>query len=77
MDDLTAAEAEMAESAAEARVRLKVALAWLREADAVLGGLDRPRWGGPVDDWFRAEDAVFDSAETCAAFGAFPPYTGG
>ncbi len=66
----------MGEAAAEAGVRLQVALSWLRSADAELDGLDRPCWGGVVDRWHRAGDAVADSAEAVAAFEAFAPYTG-
>lgn len=73
MDDLTGAEAEMAAAASEAAVRLQVALSWLRSADRELAALDRPVWGGVVDKWHRAGDAVADSAEAVAAYEAFGP----
>ena len=75
MDDLEFAEAEMAATAEEAGLRLRVALSWLRCADADLDVTAGPVWGGAVDKWHRAADAVADSAEAVAAFEAFPPYT--
>jgi hypothetical protein len=68
---LAGAEAEMGVAAAEARVRLRVAQAWLRSADADLAALDRLVWGGVVDEWHRAADAVADSAEAVRAYEAF------
>jgi hypothetical protein len=75
VDDLELAEAEMAEAAADAGLRLKVALSWLRCADADLAVAAGPLWGGRVNDWHRAADAVADSAEAVAAFEAFSNYT--
>jgi hypothetical protein len=70
-DPLAAAEAEMAAEAFRARARYTVAVAWLRSADRDLAGLRRVTWGGPVDQWHRAADAVADSAEAVAAYEAF------
>ena len=70
-DPLGEAEAEMAAAAEQARARYAVAVAWLRSADRDLAALRRPTWGGPVDAWHRAADAVADSAETVAAYEAF------
>jgi hypothetical protein len=71
VDPLAGAEAEMDGQAAIAAVKLRVAMAWLREADRALDGLTRPTWGGPVDTWHRAADAVADSAEAVAAYEMF------
>jgi hypothetical protein len=68
---LAGAEAEMAVAAAEAVVRLRVAEAWLRSADADLGALRRVTWGGVVDQWHDAVEAVADSAETLRAYEVF------
>jgi hypothetical protein len=70
-DPLELAEAEMSVAAAEAGVRLRVAEAWLRSADADLGALERVTWGGVVDQWHDAAAAVADSAEAVAAYEAF------
>jgi hypothetical protein len=70
-DSLAAVEREMAVEASRARVRYAVAVAWLRSADRDLAGLRRVTWGGPVDQWHRAADAVADSAEAVAAYEAF------
>jgi len=70
---LAVAEAEMYAAWAEAGVRLRAALGWLRAADVELAGLERPVWGGPVDRWHDAAAAVRDSAEACEAFERFPP----
>jgi hypothetical protein len=70
-DPLVRLEDEMADSAAAAAVRLQVAQAWMRSADADLGALRRPTWGGVVDEWHRAAGAVQDSAEAVAAYEAF------
>jgi hypothetical protein len=75
MSDLEFHEAQMAEAAADAGLRLKVALSWLRCADADLAVTTGPVWGGRVNDWHRAGDAVADSAEAVAAFEAFGDYT--
>lgn len=72
-EELHEFEAELAGAAADAGTRLRVSLAWLRAADGDLSALRRPVWGGPVDAWHRAADAVADSAETCAAYEAFRP----
>ncbi len=68
---LREAEAEMAAEAGRARARFVVAMARLRVADRALDGLQRPTWGGPVDAWHRAADAVVDSGEAVAAYEAF------
>jgi hypothetical protein len=74
MDGLELREAEMADAAMEASARLRVAIAWLRSADADLATLTKPTWGGPVvNSWLRARDAAADSLEACEAFEAFPP----
>ena len=70
-DPLARLEDEMSVAAAEAVVRLRVAEAWLRSADADLGALQRVTWGGVVDQWHDAADAVADSAEAVAAYEAF------
>ncbi len=70
-DPLAEAEAEMAAAAEVARVRRAVALAWLRSADRALSALTGPCWGGPVDAWHKAADAVAESAETVAAYEHF------
>ena len=70
-DPLQLAEEEMAAAAVEAATRLRVARAWLRSADADLSALRKVTWGGPVDEWHRAADAVQDSAEAVAAYEAF------
>jgi hypothetical protein len=72
-DPLDLAEAEMAEAAAEADTRYRVALAWFESADAELGALRRPTWGGVVDEWHKAANAMAEEAEIAAAFEAFPP----
>lgn len=72
-DPLAGLEAEMAAARHEAGARLRAAVAWLGEADRELAGLQRPVWGGPVDSWHRARDAVNDSLETCAAYEEFAP----
>lgn len=74
--ELAGAEAEMAATAAEAGTRLRAALAWLREADRELDGLQRPVWGGVVDSWHRAGAAAADSLEAVEAFEAFGGYPG-
>jgi hypothetical protein len=71
VSDLELAEAEMAESAAEAWARLRVAAAWHRAADAELAAAARPVWGGVVDSWHRAAAAAVDATETVAAYEAF------
>jgi hypothetical protein len=70
-DPLAGLEREMAVEARRARVRHAVAQAWMRAADADLGGLRKVTWGGPVDEWHRAADALHDTAETVAAYEAF------
>jgi hypothetical protein len=70
-DPLREAEREMAVEAARARVRHAVAVAWMRSADRDLSALQRPTWGGVVDAWHDAADAVADTAETLAAYEAF------
>jgi len=70
-DPLVRLEDEMAAAVAEAVVRLLVAQAWLRSADADLSALRRVTWGGVVDRWHDAAAAVADSAETVAAYEAF------
>jgi hypothetical protein len=70
-DDLAGAEAEMAIEAARARVRHAAAVARLRLADRDLSGLERVTWGGPVNEWHEAADAVADTAEALAAYEAF------
>jgi hypothetical protein len=72
-DELAGLEAEMAAERAEAGTRLRAAAGWLAGADRALSGLTRPTWGGPVDDWHRARDALNDALETCAAYEEFPP----
>ncbi len=74
-DPLAALELEMADAAAGAFARYRVAAGWLRSADAELDALDRPVWGGVVDSWHAAVDAVADSAEAVDAFRAFGYYT--
>lgn len=71
IDPLGEAEAEMAGEAARARARLLVAMAWLQSADRDLSALRRPTWGGPVDAWHRAADAVVDASAAVEAFEAF------
>jgi hypothetical protein len=73
VDDLELREAEMAAAEAEAWARLRVAVAWHRAAGAEMAGLDRPVWGGVVDRYHRAGEAVLDSVEAVEAFGSFPP----
>ena len=68
MDDLSAAEAEMAAAASVAWCRLRVAVAWHEAADRELAALDGPCWGGVVDRWHRARSAVLDSLEACEAY---------
>jgi len=70
-DPLARLEDEMSVAAAEAVVRLRVAQAWLRSADADLAALRKVTWGGVVDQWHDAADAVADSAEAVAAYEAF------
>lgn len=70
-DPLAWLEAGMAEMAAEAAVRLRVAEAWLRSADADLSTLSRVVWGAEVDAWHDAAAAVQDSRETLAAYEFF------
>jgi hypothetical protein len=70
-DPLAGAEAEMAVEASRARLRHALAVAWLRSADRDLSGLQRVTWGGPVDAWHRAADAVTATAEAVAAYETF------
>ena len=72
-DPLARLEDEMAAAAADAAGRFRVAAARLGEADEVLGELRRPTWGGPVDSWHRAAEAVRDALEAVEAFEAFGP----
>jgi hypothetical protein len=73
-DRLDLAELEMSAAAADAAVRQQVALGWLRAADAELTALERPTWGGVVDSWHRAAEALADSSEAVAAYRAFSDY---
>jgi hypothetical protein len=43
----------------------------VQSADRDLSALQRITWGGPVDVWHRAADAVTDTAEAVAAYEAF------
>jgi hypothetical protein len=70
-DPLDLAEAEMAVAEAEAVVRWRVAQAWMAEADGELSALRKPTWGGVVDEWHRAADALADSYETLRAYEVF------
>jgi hypothetical protein len=70
-EELREYEAEMGTQMRDAGTRLRVAAAWHQAADKALDGLTRPVWGGPVDDWHRARDAVEDSLQACEAYEAF------
>ena len=70
-DPLARLEDEMAVAASDAIVRLWRAQARMQSADADLALLQRPTWGGVVDEWHRAAAAVQDSAEAVAAYEAF------
>jgi hypothetical protein len=70
-DELAGLEAEMAAERAEAGARLRAALGWLREADEDLSALTRPVWGGVVDSWHRAREALEDATEAYEAWERF------
>lgn len=72
-DPLAALELEMADAAYWAGVRYRLAMTWLKSADAELAAQDRPVWGGVVDAWHAALDAVADSSEAVEAYESFPP----
>lgn len=73
MNVLAELEVEMAAEGDVAVQRLYVAWEALEAADARLATLTRPTWGGVVDDWHVAVEAVTDAASTVEAYAVFPP----
>lgn len=72
-DPLAAAEAEMADAEDLAYARLRTAVGWHQAADRELAALTGPVWGGAVDRWHEAHDAVIDAVSAVEAYERFPP----